>query len=76
MDINFTSQQKDELLKEGCCYGTGDDSYFITGKELKKEQETWDKGDESKHVALEDDVVYWWGDHIEIVCNLDELEEM
>lgn len=38
-DVRLTPQQKDKLLKEGSCYGTGDDSYFITGKELRKELE-------------------------------------
>lgn len=72
-DVNLTPQQKEELLKEGCCHATSE-SYFITGKELRKEQETWSEYDESKNVALEDDMVYWWGDGIEAVCSLDELK--
>lgn len=74
-ETRLSVQQRDKLLKDGFCWAASD-TICITGKELKKEQETWDVHNASKHIAFEDDAVYWWGDHIEKICSLSELEEM
>ena len=61
----FNAEEIEALITKG--YFREGDAYYITGKELKKEESVRDN-------ELDDDAVYYWDDSVDYICQLDNLE--